>query len=216
VGPHVLIQVQDNGCGIPVALIEKIFDPFFTTKELGKGTGLGLSTSLAIVKSHGGFILVHSEVRRGSTFKIHLPAYQDESETALDIEQSELPRGHGEWILVVDDEASIRTVTQQTLEAFGYHVILASDGVEAVAIYAQRQEEIAAVIIDMMMPVMDGPATMQVLVKMNSQVRIIAASGLSGQGQLAKSSYPGVKDFLPKPYTTEVMLNTLAGVLAGA
>src|SRR5258707_3152003 len=94
-GPHVVIQVQDNGSGIPSALIEKIFDPFFTTKELGKGTGLGLSTSLAIVKSHGGFILVHSEVGRGSTFKVHLPAHLDASEVAADVAQLNLPRGNG-------------------------------------------------------------------------------------------------------------------------
>jgi len=215
-GPHVIIQVQDNGTGMPAALIEKIFDPFFTTKELGKGTGLGLSTSLAIVKSHGGFILVSSEVGRGSTFKIHLPAYQEMSEDPVGVSQSDLPRGNGELIMVVDDESSIRTVTQQTLEAFGYHVVLASDGVDAVAVYAQRQTEIAAVITDMMMPIMDGPATIQVLVKINPLVKIIAASGLSGQAQVAKGACPGVREFLPKPYTTEAMLHTLANVLATA
>ncbi len=213
-GPHVVLQVHDNGTGIPAALIEKIFDPFFTTKELGKGTGLGLSTSLAIVKSHGGFILVSSEAGRGATFKIHLPAYLGASEEPEDSCQVSLPRGHGELIMVVDDESSIRTVTQQTLEAFGYRVVLASDGVDAVAVYAQRQSEIAAVITDMMMPVMDGPATIQVLVKINPVVKIIAASGLNGQAQIAKSGCTGVKDFLPKPYTTEAMLHTLSRVLA--
>ncbi len=213
-GPHVVLQVHDNGTGIPAALIEKIFDPFFTTKELGKGTGLGLSTSLAIVKSHGGFILVNSEAGRGATFKIHLPAYLDASEETTDSVQVDFPRGHDELILVVDDEASIRTVTQQTLEAFGYRVVTVADGVDAVAVYAQRQSEIAAVITDMMMPVMDGPATIQVLVKINPAVKIIAASGLNGQAQIAKSGMPGVKDFLPKPYTTEAMLHTLAKLLA--
>jgi CheY-like chemotaxis protein len=214
-GPHVVLQVHDNGMGIPAALIEKIFDPFFTTKELGKGTGLGLSTSLAIVKSHGGFILVNSELGRGATFKIHLPAYLDASEEPVDASEVKLPCGHGETILVVDDESSIRTVTQQTLEAFGYRVLLASDGVDAVAVYAQRQSEIAAVITDMMMPVMDGPATIQVLVKINPAVKIIAASGLNGQAQIAKGgTCPGVRDFLPKPYTTEAMLHTIANVLA--
>ncbi|MEP6671308.1 MAG: PAS domain S-box protein [Chthoniobacter sp.] len=213
-GPHVVLQVQDNGSGMPASLLEKIFDPFFTTKELGKGTGLGLSTSLAIVKSHGGFIQVSSELGRGSTFKIHLPAHQDALEAPADVSHGDLPRGQGELIMVVDDEASIRTVTQQTLEAFGYRVVLAADGVDAVAVYAQQQADIAAVITDMMMPIMDGPATIQVLVKINPLVKIIAASGLSSQGQIAKGNWPGVKDFLPKPYTTEVMLHTLAQVLA--
>jgi CheY-like chemotaxis protein len=140
----------------------------------------------------------------------------DASEVAVDVAQLDLPRGNGELIMVVDDEASIRTVTQQTLEAFGYRVVLAADGVDAIAVYAQRQGEIAAVITDMMMPIMDGPATIQVLVKINPLVKIIAASGLSAQGQIAKGTCPGVRDFLPKPYTTEAMLLTLAAVLAAA
>jgi PAS domain S-box-containing protein len=213
VGPHVVLQVQDNGTGMPAALLEKIFDPFFTTKEVGKGTGLGLSTSLAIVKSHGGFIAVTSETGRGSIFRIHLPAQATASEAEIDAPQLHLPRGHGELILVVDDEASIRTVTQQTLEAFGYRVVLACDGVDAVSIYAQRHAEIAAVITDMMMPIMDGPAMIHVLAKINPRGRVIAASGLAGQYQISKGAYPTVKDFLPKPYTTEALLLKLSAVL---
>jgi PAS domain S-box-containing protein len=215
-GQYVVLQVQDNGQGMPPAVLEKIFDPFFTTKELGKGTGLGLSTSLAIIKSHDGFILVNSEVGRGSTFRIHLPAETDPSETEDVIDQSQLPRGHGELVLVVDDEPSICTVIQQTLEAFGYRVILAADGVEAVSVYAKQHAEIAVVIADMMMPIMDGPAMIQVLAKINPQGRVIAASGMIKQYQITKDGYPTVKDFLPKPYTTEEMLQTLAGVLAVA
>jgi PAS domain S-box-containing protein len=216
-GPHLLVQVQDTGTGMSTALIEKIFDPFFTTKELGKGTGLGLSTSLAIVKSHGGFILVTSEVGRGSTFKIHLPAHHNERhavETMEDLSPGQLPRGNGELILVVDDEAPIRTVTRQTLEVFGYRVLVAADGVEAVSVYAQRSAEIGAVITDMMMPIMDGPAMIQVLTRIHPQVKVIAASGLSAQAQITKNQFPCVKEFLPKPYTTETVLRTLAMVLA--
>jgi len=213
-GPHVVLQVQDNGTGMPAGLIAKIFDPFFTTKELGKGTGLGLSTSLAIVKSHEGFIQVNSELGRGSTFRIHLPAQVDGIAAEADAARSLLPRGSGQLIMVVDDEASIRTVTQQTLEAFGYRVVLACDGVDAVSVYAQRHAEITAVITDMMMPVMDGPAMIQVLAKINPLGKIIAASGLAGQYQISKGAYPTVKDFLPKPYTTEALLRTLAAVLA--
>jgi PAS domain S-box-containing protein len=215
-GPHVVLQVQDSGSGMSAATLEKIFDPFFTTKELGKGTGLGLSTSLAIIKSHGGFILVNSEMGRGSTFRIHLPAQDSEVVEEEATSQSQLRRGHGELILVVDDEASIRTVTQQTLEAFGYRVVVACDGVDAVSVYAAQHGEIAAVITDMMMPIMDGPAMIQVLAKINPRGKVIAASGLKGQYDIAKSVYPTVKDFLPKPYTTEELLQTLAGVLAAA
>jgi PAS domain S-box-containing protein len=213
-GPHMVFEVQDNGTGMPPGLIEKIFDPFFTTKEPGKGTGLGLSTSLAIVKSHRGFIQVKSEIGQGSMFQIYLPAEVDEVAAENGAPQLLLPRGHGELIMVVDDEASIRTVTQQTLEAFGYKVVLACDGVDAVSVYAQRHLEIAAVITDMMMPIMDGPAMIQVLAKINPQGRIIAASGLAGQAQISKGTCATVKDFLPKPYTTEALLTTLARVLA--
>jgi CheY-like chemotaxis protein len=210
-GPYVLIQVEDSGNGMPARVIEKIFDPFFTTKEVGKGTGLGLSTSLAIVKSHGGFIQVYSEQGKGTTFKVHLPAQTEASaEVAAEI-AAELPRGHGELILVVDDEVSVRQITQQTLEAFGYRVILACDGTEAVAIYAQRSAEIAAVLTDMTMPVMDGLATIHVLRKINPEVRIIAASGLSANSQIAGL---GVKHFLPKPYTAETLLKALQEVLS--
>jgi CheY-like chemotaxis protein len=216
-GPYVLLQVEDSGTGMPPAVMEKIFDPFFTTKEVGKGTGLGLSTSLAIVKSHGGFMRAYSEMGKGTTFRVYLPA-QTESSAAAEAEiATELPRGHGELILVVDDEPSVRLITQQTLQAFGYRVVLASDGAEAVAIYARQSSEIAAVLTDMMMPVMDGPATIQVLHKLNPRVRIIAASGLSSNDPAAHLASLGVKNFLPKPYTAETLLKALQEVLfAGA
>ena len=183
-----MLAVEDNGLGMPAGLIEKIFDPFFTTKELGKGTGLGLSTSLAIVKSHKGFIQVHSELGRGSSFRVHLPAQVEGAAVEGSAVQIILPRGQGEWILVVDDEVSVRLVMQQTLEAFGYRVAVACDGVDAVSVYAQRYAEIAAVITDMMMPIMDGPALIQVLAKINPLVKIITTSGLTGQCQGGKDS----------------------------
>ncbi|HEY3901749.1 MAG TPA: PAS domain S-box protein [Chthoniobacter sp.] len=210
-GPHLVLAVEDNGSGMPAGMIEKIFDPFFTTKELGKGTGLGLSTSLAIVKSHKGFIQVHSELGRGSSFRVHLPAQIEGAAVEDNTIRSFLPRGQGEWILVVDDEISVRTVMQQTLEAFGYRVVVACDGVDAVSVYAQRSAEISIVITDLMMPIMDGPALIQVLAKINPLVKIITTSGLTGQYPAARGSLPN----LSKPYTTEVLLQKLATVLAG-
>ena len=212
-GPYVLIQVEDSGTGIPPAVIEKIFDPFFTTKEVGKGTGLGLSTTLAIVRSHGGFIRVESEQGKGTAFKVYLPAQTEgAAETAAKI-AAELPRGNGELILVVDDEASVRHITRQTLETFGYRVLLASEGSEGVAIYAARQAEIAAVLTDMTMPVMDGLTSIQMLRKLNPDVLIIAASGLPPSSQVASL---GVKHFLPKPYTAETLLRVLKETLSSA
>lgn len=214
-GPHVLLEVEDTGAGIPKPILDKIFDPFFTTKEIGKGTGLGLSTSLAIVKSHGGFLRVYSEVNKGTRFRIYLPASSDPTAHASEDAPVELPRGDGETILVVDDEASIRQITKQTLEAFGYRALLAADGAEAVAIYARHQATISVVLTDMMMPVMDGPATIQVLRKLNPTVKIVAASGINANGSVAKAMGHGVQDFLPKPYTADALLRILRRVIHG-
>ena len=212
-GPYVSLQVEDNGMGMPASVVEKIFDPFYTTKEQGKGTGLGLSTSLGIVKSHGGFIQVYSELGKGTKFRVYLPAQTETSPETTAVSEAEMPRGHGELILVVDDEAPVREITKQTLEFYGYRVVLASEGAEAVAIYASRPTEIAALLTDMMMPGIDGPAAIQIFRKMNPRLPIVAASGLSTDGQVAKATSLGVKHFLPKPYTSEALLKTLRQAL---
>lgn len=213
-GPHVCIQVTDSGNGIPPEIIDKIFDPFFTTKAVGKGTGLGLSTSLAIVKSHGGFIRCISKVGEGTCFKVYLPARPEMDGAAALPDRVSLPVGRGETVLVVDDEASIRQITRETLEAFGYQALLASDGSEALARYAEHQAAIAVVLTDMTMPIMDGPAMIAQLVKMNPAVRIIATSGIVAHGELARHNGSGIAHFLPKPYTAETLLNSLRMVLA--
>lgn len=213
-GPHVLLRVVDSGTGMPPEVMEKIFDPFFTTKDLGKGTGLGLSTSMAIVKSHGGFLRVSSAMKKGTTFECYLPAKMETSETAI-APEPELPRGDGEMILVVDDEEAVRRITQQTLEAFGYRVLLANDGTEAVAMYAQRSAEIAAVLTDLMMPEMDGPATIQVLRRLNPALPIIAASGLATADHVGRVTNLGVRHVLAKPYSAAALLQMLKEVLAG-
>jgi PAS domain S-box-containing protein len=213
-GRYVQISVTDSGTGIPPGLLDKIFEPFFTTKDLHNGTGLGLSTVMAIVKSHDGIINVYSEPGTGTTFTVYLPAMETSCEGHKDpSEQAALPRGNGETILVVDDEASVLTITSQTLQAFGYQVLSAVDGAHAVAIYAQHQNEIAAVLTDMMMPVMDGPAMIHALVRINPVVKIIAASGLNANGNAAKLAGAGIKHFLTKPYTTGTLLKTMRTTL---
>lgn len=212
-GPYIVLQVEDTGMGMPAKTIERIFEPFYTTKELGKGTGLGLSTTLAIIKSHGGFIRVYSEPGVGSQFHVYLPAQTAKRPGQNEPKPVDLPRGHGELILVVDDEPAVRQITRQTLEAFGYRVLLACDGAEATAFYAMQKGDIAAVLTDMMMPVMDGPTTIPVLLRINPQVRIIAASGLNVNGMVAKAVNAGVKHFIPKPYTAETLLTKLRQVL---
>src|SRR6185436_4840970 len=212
-GRFVMITVADTGPGMSPEVQSRIFEPFFTTKEMTKGTGLGLSTALTIVKSHGGFINVYSELHKGSQFTIYLPALDTPGAPDFAAAQTDLPLGQGELILVVDDEESIREITRGTLETFGYAVLTAADGTEALALYADKKSEIAVVLTDMVMPFMDGPATIRALQRMNPKVRIIAASGL-GVGQRAgEGTLEGVSIFLNKPYTAEKLLNALAQVL---
>ncbi|HET6671515.1 MAG TPA: PAS domain S-box protein [Pyrinomonadaceae bacterium] len=212
-GRFVLITVSDTGPGIAPEILSRIFEPFFTTKEMTKGTGLGLSTALTIVKSHGGFINVYSELHKGTQFSLYLPALDSPEAAKGGALQTDLPLGHGELILVVDDEEAIREITRSTLETFGYRVLTANDGTEAIALYADRKNEVSVVLTDMMMPFMDGPATIRALQKMNRAVKIIAASGLTAGHKAGEASLEGVQMFLGKPYTAEKLLVALAKTL---
>jgi CheY-like chemotaxis protein len=210
VGPHIVITVADTGIGMSPEIVDRIFEPFFTTKEFSKGTGLGLSTVRGIITSHGGFINVSSNVERGTEFKVFLPAVQ--ATATLLAENLKLPKGNGELVLVVDDEAPILETTKISLETYNYRVLTASDGIEALAQYAQHKHEISVVLVDMMMPSMDGTLTIRALQKMNSHVLIIAVSGLIASDKLM--GVAGVKAFLSKPYTTKELLQTLDSLLS--
>jgi len=213
-GPYVLMEVTDTGTGIPKENQERIYDPFFTTREKGKGTGLGLSTALAIVKSHGGFIHCHSVVDQGSTFRVYLPASLAPvvAERAA-VDPAKLPRGHNELVMIVDDEVPILKVARKTLERFGYRVLPATDGAEAVNLFKTRQQDIAVVITDVAMPHLDGPATVSALRTINPKVKIIGSSGLSTVGGHARIKDAGIQHFIPKPYTAETVLQALHDVL---
>ncbi len=213
-GRYVNISVTDTGTGMASSTLDKIFEPFFTTKAPDKGTGLGLSTVMSIVKTHGGFINVASEPGKGTSFKVYLPALDcsDRGHDEIRLEEI-LPRGNGETVLVVDDEASILTITGQTLQAYGYHVLTSTNGAEALAIYAQRQDQIHVVLTDMMMPILDGPAMILALLRINPQARIIAASGLEANSNTAKVTAAGVTHFLNKPYTAGTLLKQIRDIL---
>ena len=215
-GPYVIIEVCDDGCGMKREVIDRIFEPFFTTKEFGEGTGLGLSTALGIVRGHGGFVNVYSEVGKGSRFKIFLPAQTENASAPEDrADTPDIPRGNGERILIVDDEEPIRNMTRETLEAFGYTVITAEDGAQATGIVASRKDEIDLVLTDIMMPVMDGVALIRALHRIVPDLPIIAASGLKTNGSLARAEECGVRHFLQKPYTAETILRTVHAALHG-
>jgi PAS domain S-box-containing protein len=212
---QIVLEVSDTGPGIPPDIREKIFDPFFTTKEVGKGTGLGLSTAQAIIKSHGGSISVRQENGEGSTFRILLPAIVPKPTAATDDSEHELPRGRGELVLVVDDESGIRAVTQRMLQDFGYRVMVAVHGSDGLAIFRKNQGEIAAVITDLMMPVMDGPTLIRELRSLAPALPIMAVTGLAAHDNLTRAREAGAGAFLSKPYTAEILLRALSSLLAG-
>jgi DNA-binding NtrC family response regulator len=170
---------------------------------------------MAIVTGHKGFIRVESDLGTGTRFEVYLPAQTTPASRATALPAVSHPRGKGETVLVVDDEAGIRQIAKRTLDAFGYRVLLASDGAEAVALYVQHWSEIAVVLTDMMMPLVDGTATIQELVRLNPQVRIIGASGLATEAKAAGAAAARVMSFPPKPYTAETLLTAITAALAG-
>lgn len=209
-GKFVCLTVSDTGTGIPQEIIKKIFDPFFTTKDIGKGTGLGLSTSIDIAKSHGGFIDVYSEPNKGTTFKVYLSASTPE-QTLLETPLLRTQKGgHEELILVVDDDSSIREITKLTLEAYGYKVLLANDGTEAIYIYTKNLEKISLVLIDIMMPNLGGQEAIKVLQIIKPNLKIISMSGIVNN-KLAPDIH--IKAFLTKPYSADKLLETITQVL---
>ena len=188
-----------------------MFEPFFTTKPLGKGTGLGLSTTLAIVKSHDGFILFESAPGRGTTFEVYLPP--DSSPAPADEPagpKPARPRGSGEVVLVVDDEAAIRKLVKRLLERHGYQVKLARDGAEAIAEFARHRETIDLVLTDMAMPVMNGASLIRALRELNPRVRVLGSSGFAPELGLTGAGH----HFIHKPYTAETLLEAVREALA--
>jgi PAS domain S-box-containing protein len=216
-GAYVVWKVSDTGSGMPPEIWDKIFDPFFTTKEVGKGTGLGLSTSLTIVRSHHGFINFSSEKGNGTTFEIFLPAGAPIERNPDDPPHfPSVVNGEDRLVLIVEDEERLRVITGQILERFGYRVLLAVDGAEAIDIYERRREAISLVIVDMVMPVMDGPATIRALRALNPDVAIVASSAWAFSGKALRKKDTRLNHFIAKPYTVEKLLATMTRALAEA
>lgn len=211
VGCYLVVAIADTGEGIPLQIQERIFDPFFTTKKTRGNTGLGLATTMGIVKNHGGFITVESTVGRGSQFKVYLPA--SERQETQSVQKQELPSGRGELILIVDDEAPIREMVKTSLEEYNYRTIAARDGIEAIALYTQYQNDIDVVLMDLMMPEMDGFTAIRRLKEINPQIDIIVTSGLDSYSNRKRATTIGVRAFLSKSYTIEGLLQTLRKVL---
>ncbi|NET70556.1 MAG: response regulator [Sphaerospermopsis sp. SIO1G2] len=215
VGHYTMISVCDTGVGIPPEILDRIFERFFTTKKVGDGTGFGLSTVEEIVTNHNGFVTVVSEVGKGSTFKVFLPSF--ESPELPSLEESKIHPGKGEVVLIVDDEPQIIDVTKIILEENNYQVLTANDGKEAIAIYQKYGQDINLVLMDMMMPKMDGVTAIKSLKKINPNVQVIACSGLGTIDSLPKpkAAEKNVQGVLLKPYTANELLLNLNQVMIG-
>jgi two-component system, cell cycle sensor histidine kinase and response regulator CckA len=208
IGDYVVMSINDTGTGIQPQLLHRIFDPFFTTKAVGKGTGLGLSAVLGIVKSHGGFLDVQSQVNQGTQIHVYLPAAKAHAQTPQI--EPELPSGVQQLILVVDDERAIGELIKATLETYNYRILTVDNGIDAIEMYAQHGEDIDLVLIDMMMPVMDGITTVTALRQINPNLPIIAMSGISTVESIDRAKRFGCREFLAKPYTTHDLLQVIA------
>jgi PAS domain S-box-containing protein len=208
-GTYVLISVADTGTGIPPDVRDRIFDPFFTTKEPGQGTGLGLSIVLGMVKNYGGFVQVSSDVGKGTQMNIYLPT--EDGSLAEPGQSIALMMGNGERVLVIDDDVAVQRTSQSLLENHHYTTLVANDGTEAIDLYTTYQDEIKVVLIDVMMPNMDGITAIRALKKINPAVQIIAISGLSANKEAALAA--GASMFLAKPYMIDDLLSSISSLI---
>jgi signal transduction histidine kinase len=211
-GDYLRLEVSDTGTGIPAAILEKIWEPFFTTKEKGHGTGLGLATVRGIVKEHGGSITLQSRPGQGTTFQVLLPATRGSESTPGAAAAAARPRGQGELLLVVDDDASVREVTGATLSAHGYRVQSAADGTEAVALFAMRSLEFRIVITDLDMPNLNGAALTKVVSALNPAIRVLLVSGSTNVSDPRRQP-PSSGRFLSKPFTADALLGVVHELL---
>lgn len=209
-GNYVRIKIVDNGSGIPEEHLNKIFDPFFTTKETGKGTGLGLSAVYGIIKDHSGEIKVESTVGRGSVFDIFLPESEKRKKKSANQDSHEPVMRPGKGtVLLVDDEKFNRTVGQELLESLGYHVLTASDGAEACAVYKEKKKEIDIVLLDYMMPKMNGKETFQKIRDLNKDCKVILMTGYAENEDIIEMRAMGLKGELHKPYRVSALAMVL-------
>src|SRR6267143_3396053 len=186
-GTYVLLSVSDTGMGMDAATVERIFEPFFTTKAVGKGTGLGLATVFGIVKQHGGFINVYSEPGKGTTFRVYLPGDSGAPEPPK-AEPDEQPQNGTETILLAEDHESLRELAQETLGALGYHVILASNGIEAVQLFKDNSDRIDLVVMDVVMPGMSGPDAYLKMSAIRPDLGVVFTTGYTAEAASLTSS----------------------------
>jgi PAS domain S-box-containing protein len=211
-GDCVRLRVSDTGSGIPAEILPRIYDPFFTTKEPGKGTGLGLAMVFGILKQHQGWIECTSTVNHGTIFDIYLPRFREGIVKPTPGSHPGISGGGTETVLLVDDEAVIRNLGRTILQRYGYKLLLAQDGQEALEVYRQHQGQIDLVILDLTMPRLSGRDTLRQLLQLDPNVRVLYSSGYSAE-HITDLDKEGVLGFVNKPYRPQDLVNTVRWAL---
>jgi two-component system cell cycle sensor histidine kinase/response regulator CckA len=205
-GTHTLLTVSDTGIGMNAETLTHIFEPFFTTKDHGKGTGLGLATVYGVVKQSGGIVGAHSEPGKGSTFRIYLPHVEEQLATpTTDIPTAEISSGT-ETVLVVDNEESLLELTSDLLARSGYKVLLARDGMEAIAMAQSFDGPIHLLLTDIMMPKLNGPALARQMTDLRPEIRILFMTGHAESDATLRGNIPPDSEFLQKPFHRNILL----------
>jgi two-component system cell cycle sensor histidine kinase/response regulator CckA len=211
-GSYVLLSVSDNGIGMDAATVEHIFEPFFTTKELGKGTGLGLATVYGIVKQHGGFIYVYSEVGKGTTFRVYLKAHTGDHEQR-ETTHIERPLRGFETILLAEDHDGLRDTAQEMLQGLGYRVLVAPDGRKAVELFKANRDQIDLVVMDVVMPLVNGPEAYAEMCAIRPVVQVVFTTGYTPEAASLISLVEKGAAILQKPYSLVSLSQIIRGAL---
>jgi CheY-like chemotaxis protein len=212
-GPYVLLTVTDSGAGMDKETQSRIFEPFFTTKEKGKGTGLGLSTVYGIVKQSGGYIFVHSELGRGTTFRIYLPRVEDPAEHEGPARSAQVALGGSETVLLVEDEESVRHLVRETLAGKGYKVIEAENGEEGLKAAEAHEGTIDLLITDVVMPGIGGRELAHRVTASRPQIKVLYLSGYTEDAIIHEGVLEPGAAFLQKPFTLQVLSRKVRDVL---
>ncbi len=212
-GDYISISVTDTGIGMDEEVKSHLFEPFFTTKESGKGTGMGLASVYGTIKNHNGSVSVYSEPGEGTTFRIYLPVLKGYNEKRKKTVSLDVPDIPPQRVLIIDDEDVVRGVLSEMLDGMGHSVYEASNGAEGVALYKENWREIDIVIVDMIMPRMNGRDAFLEMKKVNPDIRAILSSGFSLDEESQSMLTEGVMGFIHKPYRKDELMEKMAEII---